>query len=84
MGKLIDQVKPGMAMKEVRKIIPVKPYIIIADNPMDTQTGKTKWVYVNSKGSLSIHFQDGIYTGHRITPTLSEMERLKAEKEKEF
>ena len=39
MAKLIDQVKPGMTMEQVRKIIPYKPFIIIADNPMDTNWG---------------------------------------------
>lgn len=77
MAKLIDQVKPGMTMEQVRKIIPYKPFIIIADNPMDTKTGLTKWMYLNSKGSLEISFQDSIYTGHIIRPTLDEMDRLR-------
>lgn len=77
MGKLIDQVQPGMTMEQVRKIIPYKPFIIIADNPMDTKTGLTKWMYLNSKGSLEISFENGIYTGHIITPSLAEMDRLR-------
>lgn len=84
MAKLIDKIKVGMTMKEVRAIIPYKPYIIIPEIPMDQKTGHTKWVYVNSTGSLNIHFQDGIYTGHTITPTLDEMDRMKSEEEKEI
>jgi len=77
MAKLIDRLIPGMSMEQVRKIIPYKPFIIIPEIPMSQKTGHTKWVYVNSTGSLNIHFQDGIYTVHRITPTLSEIDRLK-------
>lgn len=60
MGKLIDKIKVGMTMKEVRSIIPYKPFLIIADNPMDTKTG------------------------HKITPTLDEMDRIKQAEEKEI
>lgn len=81
MGKLIEQIQPGMTMKEVRKKIPVKPFSIVADNPMNQQIGKTTWIYLNSKGTLRIFFQDSIYTHHSITPTLSEMDRQKQEAE---
>jgi len=77
MAKLIDKIKVGMSMEQVRKIIPFKPFLIIPEIPMSQKTGHTKWIYVKEKGSLSIHFQDGIYTHHSITPSLSEMERLK-------
>lgn len=79
MGKLIEKVQPGMTMRDVRKIIPYKPFLIIADSPMNQQMGKTKWIYLNSKGSLEIHFQDSIYTHHTITPSLAEMEKEKLE-----
>ena len=39
---------------------------------------------MNSKGSLEISFQDSIYTGHKITPTLDEMDRKKQEEETEI
>lgn len=81
MGKLIDKIKVGMTMEEVRKIIPYKPYLIIADSPMNQKEGLTKWIYLNSKGSLEISFQDSIYRSHSITPTLSEMDRQKQEAE---
>ena len=81
MGKLIDKIKVGMTMEEVRKIIPYKPYLIIADSPMNQKEGLTKWIYLNSKGSLEISFQDSIYQSHTITPTLSEMDRQKQEAE---
>lgn len=84
MGKLIDKIKVGMTMEEVRKIIPYKPYLIIAESPMNQKDGLTKWIYLNSKGSLEISFQDSIYTGHVITPTLDEMDRIKQEEEKEI
>lgn len=77
MGKLIDKIILGMTMKQVRSIIPYKPFIIIADNPMDTKTGLTKWIYLNSKGMLEIYFKDSIYTHHKITPSLAEMDRLR-------
>ena len=81
MGKLIDKIKIGMSMREVRKLIPYKPYSIVADSPMDTKTGHTIWIYLNSKGTLRIFFQDSIYTHHSITPTLDEMDRKKQEEE---
>ena len=84
MGKLIDKIKVGMTMKEVRSIIPFKPYLIIAESPMNQKDGLTKWIYLNSKGSLEIHFQDSIYTHHTITPTLDEMDRIKQAEEKEI
>ena len=68
MGKLIDKIKVGMSMKEVRKIIPYKPYMVIPENVMNSQVGETTWIYTNSKGSLKIFFKDAIYTGHEITP----------------
>ena len=77
MAKLIDKIKVGMSMEEVRKIIPYKPYLIIADSPMNQKDGLTKWIYLNSKGSLEISFQDSIYQSHSITPTLSEMDKRK-------
>ena len=81
MGKLIEQVQPGMTMEQVRKIIPYKPYSIIADSPMNQKDGLTKWVYLNSKGMLEIYFQDSIYTHHKITPSLDEMDRMKQAEE---
>ena len=81
MAKLIDKIKVGMSMEEVRKIIPYKPYLIIAESPMNQKDGLTKWIYLNSKGSLEISFQDSIYQSHTITPTLSEMDRQKQEEE---
>jgi hypothetical protein len=84
MGKLIDKIKVGMSMEEVRKIIPYKPYLIIAESPMNQKEGLTKWIYLNSKGPLEISFQDSIYQSHTITPTLDEMERMKAKEEKEI
>lgn len=80
MGKLIDHIKPGMTMKEVRKLIPYKPFTIIPDSPMNQRVGKTTWIYLNSKGSLEIYFQDGIYTHHKITPSLAELEKERMEK----
>lgn len=85
MAKLIDKVKIGMSMEQVRKIIPYKPFLIIADSPMNQLMGKTKWIYLNSKGSLEIHFQDSLYTHHSITPSLAEMEKERMEEiKKEF
>ena len=84
MGKLIEQIQPGMTMKEVRKKIPVKPFSIVADNPMNQQIGKTTWIYLNSKGTLRIFFQDSLYTHHTITPTLSEMDKRKHAEETEI
>ena len=81
MAKLIDKIKVGMSMEEVRKIIPYKPYLIIAESPMNQKEGLTKWIYLNSKGSLEISFQDSIYQSHSITPTLDEMDRIKQEAE---
>lgn len=81
MGKLIDKIKVGMSMEEVRSIIPYKPYLIIAESPMNQKDGLTKWIYLNSKGSLEISFQDSIYQSHTITPTLDEMDRQKQEEE---
>lgn len=83
MGKLIDRLVIGMSMREVRKLIPYKPYMINPETVMDQQTGKTEWIYTNSKGSLKIFFKDSIYIGHEITPildfklTLSESELIK-------
>lgn len=83
MAKLIDKLVIGMSMKEVRKIIPVKPYMVIPENVMNSQVGKTEWIYTNSKGSLKIFFKDAIYIGHEITPIfkfkirLSESELIK-------
>lgn len=79
MAKLIDRLVIGMTMKEVRAIIPYKPYTIIPESPMNQKEGHTRWIYLNSTGSLEISFQDGIYTGHVIRPNLAEMDRLKAE-----
>ena len=79
MGKLIDKLKPGMHMREVRKIIPFKPWLIMPEIPMMQQVGETTWIYLNSTGSLEIHFQDGIYTGHVIRPTLEEIEKKRLE-----
>ena len=84
MAKLIDKIKVGMSMEQVRKIIPFKPFLIIPEIPMSQKTGHTKWIYLNSKGSLEISFQDSIYQSHTITPTLDEMERMKAKEEKEI
>ena len=85
MGKLIDKIKVGMTMKEVRSIIPFKPYLIIAESPNESKKdGLTKWIYLNSKGSLEIHFQDSIYTHHTITPTLDEMDRIKQAEKKKY
>lgn len=81
MGKLIDKIKVGMSMEEVRKIIPYKPFSIVADNPMNQKTGHTTWIYLNSKGTLRIFFQDSIYQSHSITPTLYEMDRQKEAEE---
>ena len=81
MAKLIDKIKVGMSMEEVRKIIPYKPYLIIAESPMNQKDGLTKWIYLNSKGSLEISFQDSLYTHHSITPTLDEMDKQKQEAE---
>lgn len=83
MGKLIDKLKPGMHMREVRKIIPFKPWLIIPEIPMMQQVGKTTWHYTNSKGLLKLFFNDAIYIGHEITPIfkfkikLSESELIK-------
>ena len=77
MAKLIDKVKIGMSMEQVRKLIPFKPYSIIADSPMNQRVGHTTWIYLNSKGMLEIYFQDSIYTHHKITPSLAEMDRLR-------
>ena len=84
MGKLIDKIKVGMSMEEVRSIIPYKPYLIIAESPMNQKDGLTKWIYLNSKGSLEISFQDSIYQSHTITPTLDEMDKQKQEGETEI
>ena len=84
MAKLIDKIKVGMSMEEVRKIIPYKPYLIIAESPMNQKEGLTKWIYLNSKGSLEISFQDSIYQSHTITPTLDEMDKQKQEGETEI
>jgi hypothetical protein len=84
MGKLIEQIQPGMSMEQVRKIIPYKPYLIIAESPMNQKEGLTKWIYLNSKGSLEISFQDSIYTHHSITPTLDEMDKQKHAEETEI
>jgi|JI9StandDraft_1071089.scaffolds.fasta_scaffold154628_1 hypothetical protein len=84
MGKLIDKIKVGMSMEEVRKIIPYKPFLIIADSPMNQKTGHTKWIYLNSKGTLRIFFQDSIYQSHSITPTLDEMDRQKEAGERDI
>lgn len=40
MGKLIDRLVIGMSMREVRKLIPYKPYMINPETVMDQQTGK--------------------------------------------
>lgn len=80
MGKLIEQIQPGMTMEQVRKLIPYKPYSIIADSPMNQKDGLTKWVYLNSKGMLEIYFKDSIYTHHKITPSLAEIEKERMEK----
>lgn len=85
MAKLIDKIKVGMSMKEVRAIIPYKPYSIIPESPMDQKTGHTRWIYLNSTGSLEISFENGIYTGHVIRPNLAEIEKKKLEEiKKEF
>ena len=77
MAKLIEKVQPGMTMEQVRKIIPYKPYSIVGDYAMNQQIGKTTWIYLNSKGTLRIFFENGIYTHHSITPNLAEMDRLR-------
>ena len=66
MGKLIDKIKVGMSMKEVRKIIPYKPYMVIPENVMNSQVGKTEWIYTNSKGSLRIFFKDAVYISSNL------------------
>jgi len=33
MAKLIDKIKVGMSMEQVRKIIPFKPFLIIPEIP---------------------------------------------------
>jgi hypothetical protein len=81
MAKLIDKVKIGMSMEQVRKLIPYKPYSIIADSLMNQRVGHTTWIYLNSKGMLEIYFQDSIYTHHKITPSLDEMDRMKQAEE---
>jgi len=81
MAKLIDKIKVGMSMEEVRKIIPYKPDLIYPENPMSSQVGKTIWYYSNSKGSLKIFFQDALYIAHKIIPIL---ERFNEGEEIEF
>lgn len=76
MGKLIDRIKVGMTMQEVKKLIPVKPYLVIEEFIDKKYTGQTKWIYTNSSGSLEIYFQDEIYIGHKITPVLDKKIKL--------